>query len=90
MAWVNVGFHHVPRDEDQSPMPIHWQGFSLYPRDWHSNNSQTPPQRAAWNGRNQPAAPTPDALVDADRHGHGALSAAGGPGSPPPAGRWGG
>ncbi|TLF31835.1 hypothetical protein [Microbacterium sp. 5K110] len=34
IAWVNVGFHHVVRDEDQSPMPIHWQGFTLYPHDF--------------------------------------------------------
>ena len=66
VAWVNVGFHHVPRDEDQSPMPIHWQGFSLYPRDWHSNNSQAPAVRSAWNGRTMPAAPT----ADAGRHRH--------------------
>ena len=71
VAWVNVGFHHVPRDEDQSPMPIHWQGFSLYPRDWHANNSQTPPQRAAWNGRNQPAVPTPTPSSTPTADGHG-------------------
>jgi primary-amine oxidase len=31
--WVSVDFHHVPRDEDQDPMPTHWQGFSIMPRD---------------------------------------------------------
>lgn len=33
VSWVAVGFHHVPRDEDQSPMDLHWQGFTLTPRD---------------------------------------------------------
>lgn len=33
VMWVNVGFHHIPRDEDQSPMPMHWQGFQPVPRD---------------------------------------------------------
>jgi primary-amine oxidase len=33
VMWVQVGFHHVPRDEDEDPMPIHWQGFKIVPRD---------------------------------------------------------
>lgn len=33
VAWVGVSFHHVPRDEDEDPMPMHWQGFSIVPRD---------------------------------------------------------
>ncbi|MFD1936087.1 MULTISPECIES: copper amine oxidase [Nonomuraea] len=33
VLWVNVGFHHVARDEDADPMPIHWQGFRITPRD---------------------------------------------------------
>ncbi|WP_254885450.1 copper amine oxidase [Streptomyces sp. NA02950] len=33
VAWVSVDFHHVPRDEDQDPMPTHWQGFRIVPRD---------------------------------------------------------
>ncbi|MCC4314241.1 copper amine oxidase [Streptomyces malaysiensis] len=33
VAWVSVDFHHVPRDEDQDPMPTHWQGFTIVPRD---------------------------------------------------------
>ncbi|MFI5430081.1 hypothetical protein [Aeromicrobium sp. UC242_57] len=31
VGWVNVGFHHIVRDEDQSPMPIHWQRFQPCP-----------------------------------------------------------
>lgn len=58
VAWVNVGFHHVVRDEDQSPMPIHWQGFSIVPRDWHAQNSQIPALRAGVNGRSLPVTPT--------------------------------
>lgn len=33
VLWVGVSFHHVPRDEDEDPMPMHWQGFSIVPRD---------------------------------------------------------
>ncbi len=51
VAWVNVGFHHVPRDEDQSPMPLHWQGFDLLPRDFTEMNPLTPADRAGVNGR---------------------------------------
>jgi Cu2+-containing amine oxidase len=50
VAWVNVGFHHVNRDEDQSPMPIHWQGFTLYPRDFTAQNPNIPEGRLSVNG----------------------------------------
>lgn len=50
VAWVNVGFHHVNRDEDQSPMPIHWQGFTLYPRDFTAQNPNIPEGREYVNG----------------------------------------
>jgi primary-amine oxidase len=33
VLWVNVDYHHVPRDEDEDPMPTHWQGFKILPRD---------------------------------------------------------
>ncbi|MEV4639720.1 primary-amine oxidase [Actinoplanes sp. NPDC049548] len=51
VMWVRVGFHHVPRDEDQSPMPLHWQGFDLLPRDFTEMNPLTPADRAGVNGR---------------------------------------
>ncbi|MFJ9590070.1 copper amine oxidase [Streptomyces acidicola] len=51
VMWVNVGFHHVPRDEDQSPMPIHWQGFQLVPRDVTAMNPLTPDELSGNNGR---------------------------------------
>lgn len=50
VAWVNVGFHHINRDEDQSPMPIHWQGFTLYPRDFAAQNPNVPEGRKWVNG----------------------------------------
>ncbi|MEV8510071.1 primary-amine oxidase [Actinoplanes sp. NPDC051475] len=51
VMWVRVGFHHVPRDEDQSPMPLHWQGFDLLPRDFTEMNPLTPADRAGVNGQ---------------------------------------
>ncbi len=50
VGWVNVGFHHVVRDEDQSPMPVHWQGFLLVPRDFTAQNPLTPSARQCVNG----------------------------------------
>jgi hypothetical protein len=50
VAWVNVGFHHVVRDEDQSPMPAHWQEFSLAPRDLLAQQATTPVERSCVNG----------------------------------------
>ncbi|PZR52193.1 copper amine oxidase [Xylanimonas oleitrophica] len=50
VAWVAVGFHHVPRDEDQSPMEMHWQGFTLTPRDLVAQRADVPPGREAVNG----------------------------------------
>ncbi|WP_440101727.1 copper amine oxidase [Streptosporangium sp. H16] len=38
VLWVNVGYHHVPRDEDADPMPSHWQGFRITPRDVTAKN----------------------------------------------------
>lgn len=51
VMWVTVPFHHVPRDEDQSPMPIHWQGFDLLPRDVTAMNPLTPKGRTDHNGQ---------------------------------------
>ncbi|MFF3763508.1 copper amine oxidase [Streptomyces sp. NPDC001922] len=51
VTWVNVGFHHVARDEDQTPMPVHWQGFQLAPRDVTAMNPLTPADLAAQNGQ---------------------------------------
>jgi primary-amine oxidase len=51
VVWMNIGFHHVARDEDQQPMPVHWQGFSLVPRDVTAMNPLTPKELAGRNGR---------------------------------------
>lgn len=51
IMWVRVGFHHVPRDEDQSPMPLHWQGFDLLPRDFTAVNRLAPDELAGVNGQ---------------------------------------
>lgn len=50
VAWVNVGFHHIVRNEDQSPMPTHWQEFSLVPRDFLAQQATTPIERSCING----------------------------------------
>ncbi|MFG3349414.1 copper amine oxidase [Streptomyces sp. NPDC048018] len=50
-VWVNIGFHHVARDEDQQPMPVHWQGFQLAPRDVTAMNPLTPADLAGQNGK---------------------------------------
>ncbi|MFD1826107.1 Ig-like domain repeat protein [Mumia zhuanghuii] len=50
VAWVNVGFHHVDRDEDQSPMQVHWQRFQLVPRDFFAQTPSITPERSCVNG----------------------------------------
>ncbi|WP_353945387.1 copper amine oxidase [Streptomyces sp. HUAS MG91] len=50
ITWVNIGFHHIARDEDQQPMPVHWQGFSIAPRDVTAMNPLTPADLAGQNG----------------------------------------
>jgi primary-amine oxidase len=51
VVWANVGFHHVARDEDQQPMPVHWQGLSLVPRDVTAMNPLTPADLRDHNGQ---------------------------------------
>ena len=50
VSWVAVGFHHVPRDEDQSPMEMHWQGFTLLPRDLTAQRFDVPEGHEELNG----------------------------------------
>ncbi len=38
VVWYSVHFHHLPRDEDEINMPVHWDGFSISPRDWTATN----------------------------------------------------
>ncbi|MGC0328870.1 primary-amine oxidase [Streptomyces sp. SAI-170] len=54
VVWMNVGFHHIARDEDQQPMPVHWQGFSIVPRDVTAMNPLTPSELQWQNGHWQP------------------------------------
>lgn len=54
VSWVAVGFHHVPRDEDQSPMESHWQGFTMLPRDVTATRPDVPPERQDVNGSPPP------------------------------------
>ncbi|KUM96171.1 copper amine oxidase [Streptomyces cellostaticus] len=54
VVWMNVGFHHIARDEDQQPMPIHWQGFAIAPRDVTAMNPLTPDELAWQNGHWRP------------------------------------
>lgn len=51
VTWVHVGFHHIARDEDQQPMPVHWQGFSLAARDVTAMSPLTPQDLADQNGQ---------------------------------------
>ncbi|NBM18079.1 copper amine oxidase [Streptomyces sp. GC420] len=50
VTWVNIGFHHIARDEDQQPMPVHWQGFQMVPRDVTAMNPLTPDALKNQNG----------------------------------------
>ena len=51
VSWVAVGYHHVPRDEEQSPMEVHWQGFNLVPRDLTATRIDPPQERKDLNGK---------------------------------------
>ncbi|MFJ4534502.1 copper amine oxidase [Streptomyces tibetensis] len=54
VVWTNIGFHHIARDEDQQPMPVHWQGFSIVPRDVTAMNPLTPDELGWQNGHWRP------------------------------------
>lgn len=38
VTWYRLSYHHLPRDEDVSRIPIRWNGFELLPRDWSPSN----------------------------------------------------
>ena len=50
VLWHRVGFHHVPRDEDQRHMHTHWDGFTIEPVNLSSGEvidrdaANTPPE----------------------------------------------
>lgn len=51
VVWFAVNFHHVPRDEDDVRMPVHWQGFVIRPRDMRASSN--------WVNVPLPQTPTP-------------------------------
>ena len=42
VLWHRVGFHHVPRSEDQRNMHTHWDGFVVQPQNVLSGTSSLP------------------------------------------------
>jgi hypothetical protein len=38
VVWYGLSFHHLPRDEDQNYMAVHWSSFKIVPRDWSATN----------------------------------------------------
>ena len=38
VVWYGASFHHTPRDEDDTMMPVHSEGFHIVPRDWTTEN----------------------------------------------------
>lgn len=37
VLWHRVGFHHIPRNEDQRHMHTHWDGFAIEPVNIHAS-----------------------------------------------------
>jgi hypothetical protein len=38
VLWYGITFHHLPRAEDETWMDVHWDGFTIVPRDWTASN----------------------------------------------------
>lgn len=38
VIWHRVGFQRLPRAEDLPYLQTHWDGFTIYPRDWTAEN----------------------------------------------------
>lgn len=38
VVWYGITFHHLPRNEDESMMDAHTDGFDIVPRDWTATN----------------------------------------------------
>jgi len=63
VIWYGTTFHHIPRDEDESYMHAHWDGFKIVPFDWTAFNSLT--DGAAIPTTPVPATPTLETPVSA-------------------------
>ena len=42
VVWYGMTFHHIPRDEDEPYMHMHWSNFRIVPRDWSATNPLIP------------------------------------------------
>jgi len=38
VVWYGFTFHHLPREEEETYMDIHWDSFTIVPRDWTGTN----------------------------------------------------
>ena len=39
VLWYGISYHHLPRAEDETYIPVHWDHFVLVPRDWTAVSS---------------------------------------------------
>ena len=58
VVWYGITFHHLPREEDEVYMDVHWDGFTIIPRDWTSHN---PLDNVSPGGSVATSTPTPTA-----------------------------
>jgi hypothetical protein len=56
VVWYGITFHHLPREEDEVYMDVHWDGFTIIPRDWTSHN---PLDSVSGGGTAATATPSP-------------------------------
>ncbi len=57
VVWYGVTFHHLPRSEDETWMNVHWDGFTIVPRDFTASN----PLDGRTNSGAAPSTATPTA-----------------------------
>lgn len=38
VIWYKLNYHHLPRNEDEPAIQIHWDSFFILPRDWTATN----------------------------------------------------
>jgi hypothetical protein len=61
VLWYGATFHHLPRDEDEPKMHVHWSGFQMVPRDWTATNPLAGVTPQPGTPTNTPIASTPTA-----------------------------